>query len=122
MHLYFGFFSIPSDFAISKKFLMKRAGPIQRVSLQNLIVNFLRYLPMYTIAMQKSQASGKYIFILAFYQFLAILRFLTNFSKIKVGPIPRVSLQNLIVNFLRYLPMHTIVIQKSQASDIYIFI
>ena len=77
---------------------------------------------MHTIVIQKSQASDKYIFILAFYLFSAILRFLMNFLLKKLGPIPRVFLQNLIVNFLKDLPMHTIVIQKSEASDEYIFI
>ena len=77
---------------------------------------------MHTIVIQKSQASDNYIFILAFYLFSAILRFLENFLLKKVGPIPQVFLQNLIVNFLKYLPMHTIVMQKSEASDEHIFI
>ena len=75
----FWLFLILSDSAISKKFLVKKVRPIPRVSLQNLSVKFLKYLPMHTIVIQKSQASDEYIFILAFYLFLAIFRFLRNF-------------------------------------------
>ena len=41
---------------------------------------------------------------------------------IYLKPIPRVSFQNLSLNIQRYPPLHTIVIQKWQASEKYIFI
>ena len=45
---------------------------------------------MHTIVIQKSQASDKYIFILAFYLSLAILRFLRNFLYKKSRAYPTV--------------------------------
>ena len=79
MHHHFRFLPIFSDFVFSKEFLIKKVGPIPQVSLQNLSVNILRYTPMLTFVIQNWKIPDEYIFILASWLFIAILRFLRNF-------------------------------------------
>ena len=87
IHLHFDLSPIFSDFAISKKFLIKKVGSIPWVSLHNWPVNILRYPLVYTIVIQKCQASDKYLFILASHLFFTILRFLRNFlQKSRLNP------------------------------------